>query len=160
MIIIGYQGIGKSTLAGPENNCIDLESGNFWVTDKETGTAKRTDDWYKPYCNIANHLSSQGFIVFTSSHKQVREELKNSDEYIMAIVPDLSLKDEWVKKLEDRYNESGLDKDFKAWKNAEECYEENIKDIMNDIESTGNKKCYLAVINSMNYNLKDIIMSV
>ena len=78
----------------------------------------------------------------------------------MAIVPDLSLKDEWVKKLEDRYNESGLDKDFKAWKNAEECYEENIKDIMNDIESTGNKKCYLAVINSMDYNLKDIIMSV
>lgn len=156
MIVIGYQGIGKSTLAGPDNNCIDLESGNFWIED-EYRTAKRADDWYKPYCNIANHLSAQGFTVFTSSHKQVREELKKSKEFVVAIVPDLSLKDEWVAKLEARYNESGLDKDYKAWKNAEECYEENIEDIMNDIENMENEKCYLVVINSMDYNLKDII---
>lgn len=30
MIIIGYQGIGKSTLAHEDNKYIDLESGNFW----------------------------------------------------------------------------------------------------------------------------------
>ena len=39
MIIIGYQGIGKSTLAG-HNSVIDLESGNFW------NDGKRIDDWY------------------------------------------------------------------------------------------------------------------
>ena len=52
MIVIGYQGIGKSSLAGRNNIFIDLESGNFWVD------GKRADDWYKPYCQIAEHLSS------------------------------------------------------------------------------------------------------
>ena len=59
MIISGYQGIGKSSLAG-KNNCIDLESGNFWVD------GKRADDWYKQYCQIANHLTEQGYRVFFS----------------------------------------------------------------------------------------------
>lgn len=31
MIIIGYQGIGKSTLAKNSLKYIDLESGNFWI---------------------------------------------------------------------------------------------------------------------------------
>ena len=29
MIIIGYQGIGKSTYSNKDVTCIDLESGNF-----------------------------------------------------------------------------------------------------------------------------------
>ena len=53
MIVIGYQGIGKSTLAGRDHKFIDLESGNFWVD------GKRADDWYKPYCQIAEHLSKK-----------------------------------------------------------------------------------------------------
>ena len=67
MIVIGYQGIGKSTLANKDLRFIDLESGNFWVD------GKRADDWYKPYCQIAEHLSRQGYIVFTSSHEVVRK---------------------------------------------------------------------------------------
>ena len=51
MIIIGYQGIGKSTLAGKDNKFIDLESGNFWVN------GERVENWYIPYCQIAEHLS-------------------------------------------------------------------------------------------------------
>ena len=31
MIISGYQGIGKSTFCKTQNNCIDLESGCFWI---------------------------------------------------------------------------------------------------------------------------------
>ena len=40
MIYVGYQGIGKSSIAG-KHNCIDLESGNFW----DNGV--RADNWYK-----------------------------------------------------------------------------------------------------------------
>lgn len=58
MIFIGYQGIGKSTLAG-YNRYIDLESGNFWIN------GKRDENWYIPYCNIAEHLSEQGYRVHT-----------------------------------------------------------------------------------------------
>lgn len=97
MIIIGYQGIGKSTLAG-KNKCIDLESGNFWFYDLETYQKVRHNDWYVPYCNIANHLSEQGYTVFTSSHEVVRNELKKSKEDVFIIYPSIELKDEWIKK--------------------------------------------------------------
>lgn len=143
MIIIGYQGIGKSTLAGYKG-CIDLESGNFWVD------GKRADDWHIPYCQIANHLSEQGYTVFVSSHEVVRKELKKSDERVYCVFPSILLKDEWVKKLEERYDRTGLVKDFKAWKNAEDRYKENIAELMN----SGFKFYEITV---MNYKLKDII---
>ena len=86
MIVIGYQGIGKSTYSNKDITCIDLESGNFWVD------GVRLDDWYKVYCNIANHLSKQGYTVFVSSHQVVRDELKNSDEQVCIVYPSHSLK--------------------------------------------------------------------
>ena len=143
MIISGYQGIGKSTLAG-KNNCIDLESGNFWVD------GKRADDWYKPYCQIANHLSEQGYTVFVSSHEVVRKELEKSKEPVYVIFPAIDLKDKWIKKLEDRYNNTKLDKDYRALMNAKDRYKENITELMR-----GNLKFY--EITRINYHLDDII---
>ena len=35
MILVGYQGIGKSTLAKEKVDIIDLESGNFWIPKTE-----------------------------------------------------------------------------------------------------------------------------
>lgn len=143
MIIIGYQGIGKSTLAGYEG-CIDLESGNFWVD------GKRADDWYIPYCKIANHLSEQGYTVFVSSHEVVRKELQNSEEHVEVICPSVSLRDAWCEKLLERYMLTETDKDFKAWKNAEERYVENIEELMNS--------CFdVTVIKDISYSLKMII---
>lgn len=143
MIIVGYQGIGKSTLAGT-NNCIDLESGNFWVD------GKRADDWYKPYCQIANHLSEQGYTVFTSSHEVVRKELEKSKEKVFVVCPSINLQDKWIMKLRARYVDTGLEKDFKALANAEDRYRENITELL-----SGNLKCYK--ITSMDYNLKQIV---
>lgn len=124
MIIIGYQGIGKSSIAG-KNDIIDLESGNFWFA------GKRRRDWYIYYCNIAESLSKQGYIVFVSSHKVVRDYLKNyCGESIYCVFPSLRLKDQWIERLQNRFNETKLEKDYKAWKNAEQCYERNITDLM------------------------------
>lgn len=143
MIVIGYQGIGKSTLAGRDNKFIDLESGNFWVD------GKRSDDWYKPYCNIAEHLSKQGYIVFTSSHEVVRKQLENSSEIIVLVYPSIELKDEWIDKLEERYAISKLEKDYKALMNAVDRYKENIKEL-----SESNHKYYEVVITKMDYDLE------
>lgn len=143
MIIIGYQGIGKSTLAGRNNRFIDLESGNFWVD------GKRADDWYKPYCKIAEHLSQQGYIVFTSSHEVVRRQLKDSKEIIAVVCPSIELKDEWIAKLEKRYEASGLEKDYKALMNAKDRYEENIREL-----SESNYKYHILTLNKMDYDLE------
>lgn len=146
MIVIGYQGIGKSTLAKLDLRFVDLESGNFWVD------GKRADDWYKPYCQIAEHLSQQGYIVFTSSHEVVRNQLKNSNEKVICCVPALPLKDEWIQKLKDRYEESGLDKDYKAYMNAADRYTENIT----EIAKSGFEVLWLE---SMDYDLQDLVLS-
>ena len=152
MIVVGYQGIGKSTLAG-KDNCIDLESGNFWVD------GKRADDWYKPYCQIANHLSEQGYTVFVSSHEVVRKELEKSKEDVVIIYPSHTLKYQWIEKLKERYERTDLIKDFKAWKNAEEMYSQNIEDLA-DIDRAVKFGFIRYEIGSMDYDLSKIIAQI
>lgn len=123
MIVIGYQGIGKSSLAGRNHRFIDLESSNFWVD------GQRAENWYRPYCQIAEHLSKQGYIVFTSSHEVVRKQLEKSKEVVVLVYPSLKLKDMWIDKLENRYRDSGLEKDYKALMNAKDRYEANIQEL-------------------------------
>lgn len=136
MIIIGYQGVGKSTLAGNNQRYIDLESGSFWYNNPETQNITRDPYWYKCYCNVALHLDSQGYDVFVSSHEVVRKELLRLQCDICAVVPSVDLKDAWIDKLHRRYQESNLDKDYKAWKNAEDRFESNIQEIIDDIPNT------------------------
>lgn len=142
MIYVGYQGIGKSSISG-KNNCIDLESGNFWVDDK------RIDEWYKIYVNIAEHLSNQGYKVFMSSHKVVREELNKRKIEFKVIMPSIFLKEKWIDRLQKRYDKSNLAKDYKALMNAKECYEENIEDLL--------QENHIIQIQDINYDLNDLI---
>ncbi len=144
MIYVGYQGIGKSSISG-KNNCIDLESGNFWVDNN------RVDDWYKIYVNIAEHLSNQGYKVFMSSHKVIREELTNRGIEFTVIYPSLKLKEQWINRLQERFDRTKSTKDFKALKNAEEMYEENIKDLASERNTI--------IITDTNYDLNDLIKS-
>ena len=141
MIYIGYQGIGKSSISGNKN--IDLESSNFWVDNE------RVENWFKIYCNIAEHLSNQGFNVFMSSHKIIREEFNRRGTKFITICPCLELKDKWLKRLEERYNKSKSEKNLKALKNAEQCYEENIIDLMQEDEVIN--------IQNIDYNLEDLL---
>lgn len=146
MIVIGYQGIGKSTLAGRERRYIDLESGNFWVD------GKRDEDWYKPYCQIAEHLSQQGYTVFVSSHEVVRKQLEDTRETVVVVYPAINLRDYWVDKLHERYMDSGLEKDYKALKNAEERFDENIRDL------EGSSFVYKLVIEKPSYDLEAMLV--
>ena len=144
MIIIGYQGIGKSTLAG-KDKYIDLESGNFWHN------GIRPDNWYVFYCKIAEHLSQQGYNVFVSSHEVVRNRLrKYSNEQLCVVFPSVELKDKWIDKLKKRFESTKLEKDYKAWMNAEDRYTENINELKNSGIS------YIE-IKDINYSLKDIL---
>ncbi len=146
MIVIGYQGIGKSTLAGRERRYIDLESGNFWVD------GKRAEDWYKPYCQIAEHLSQQGYTVFVSSHEVARKQLEDTRETVVVVYPGVNLRDYWVDKLHMRFMDSGLEKDWKALKNAEERFDENIREL---------EECpfaYKLVIEKSGYDLEAMLV--
>lgn len=148
LVIIGYQGIGKSSLAG-WSKCIDLESGNFFVGDK------RAADWYIPYCQTAINLANQGYTVFVSSHKEVREFLRTvplpeNVARVVVICPSIWMRDEWIERLQKRYDSTRLDKDFRALANAKERFAENIDELCS---------CGLPVIQPrvIGYNLKDYV---
>lgn len=148
MIIVGYQGVGKSSISGVVNGCIDLESGNFWAN------GKRGDDWYIVYANMAQHLSKQGFTVCTSSHKVVRNEIAKLDEVKVLVYPCLDLKEQWIDRLQARYDVTQKDKDYKALMNAKEMYNENIQDLMLE------ERFIHLPIKSIPYNLKELISSI
>lgn len=150
MIIIGYQGIGKSTLAATDNNYIDLESSHFWLWDDKTEQLLRPAGWERIYTSIAEDLSAQGYNVFTSSHEIVRTALAHSKEKVIVVYPAPALKDEWIEKLEKRYESSKTLKDYKALMNAKDRYLENIEEIKNSGFETRE-------INGMVYDLKEII---
>lgn len=147
MIIVGYQGIGKSTLANNNSRYIDLESSNFFVDGERSG------NWYKVYCNIAVHLSEQGYNVFMSSHKPVRDELKNHVVDKMIVCPSLGLKDKWISRLTDRYENVPCqnDKNYKALMNAKSMYTENIKDLISE------DGFLIKVIDDIDYDLEKVI---
>lgn len=93
MIIIGFPGIGKSSVTraydGDINTTgyIDLESSNF-VKD---------ENWVKEYCDLAIDLELQGYNVFVSSHKKVREYLAEKQDIfpdIMEVFPSKEMRTE------------------------------------------------------------------
>ena len=148
MIICGYPGIGKSTLAknDKDHRYIDLESSNFY--DKSTG--ERPENWHVYYCQIAEDLSRQGYIVLVSCHDEVRKWLENSKEQVVVIVPCKNLKEEWGEKLLKRCEDSKNPKDTRAYDKHMEKFEKNLDDIEN-----GN--LMIASIISMKYDLKSLI---
>lgn len=146
MIIIGYQGIGKSSISNIETGCINLEPGCFWYK------GERIEHWLVLYCNTALHLSSQGYTVLITGYEDVINYMRHfiKNDVIVAVFPDLELKDEWTQRLRERATQSGLQKDLDAYNKALEDYDQDIK-IM---QSWGGK---WFSISSLNYDLLDIV---
>ena len=145
MIVIGYQGIGKSTLCQFEKGYIDLESSCFRRIN-----GHRAVDWAETYAQIAEMLSRQGYTVMISSHLAVQKALYKSHEYVVAVFPALDIRDLWVEKLKNRWNNSGEEKDRRAYMDAAYNYDKEIGVLM---ESPFDK----GIIENLDYKLFDIL---
>lgn len=160
-IIIGYQGIGKSsTVKENPGLYIDFESSNF--KDDE---GNRPDDWYIYYCNAAWDLAKQGYRVFTASHEVVRArfaELAYAEEdekgyvenEILVVHPTNEIKDEWIERLQNRYDTDPSHKNEAALGNAKDRYLENQKELSDDCALYGFSD---VLIDNTNYKLHDVI---
>lgn len=143
MIIVGFQGIGKSTLARKDLKIIDFESSGTFVD------GVRPENWFAIYANLANELSNQGYIVFVSARKEIREYAKKHNIKFKTIAPTLSLKNDWISKLKERYEKSKLEKDLRALQFAEKYYNTAVNDLLSEDDSIS--------ITDINYNLIDLI---
>lgn len=147
MIIIGYPGIGKTSLAG-RNNCIDLDAKEFLTR------CSSIDEWVTCYCNLANYLSNQGYTVFVSSQNEIRLHLEEtSNEQLLIIYPSLALKNEWINKLKVTHMITNLETDLNEYNNVYQNYESQIQAIM---DSPIDK----IEIQTMDYSLNKIIWGI
>ena len=128
LIVIGYPGIGKTTVANsnrPYSNIIDLDSSLFDIGDD------KIENWHVVYCKVAVKLASRGFIVLVSCHNEVQKELgyyavNRDDITVVSITPHPLLKDQWISKLRDRYLKDRTKHNEKAWARADQFYATDI----------------------------------
>lgn len=111
------------------------------------------------YCQVAEHLSRQGYVVFVSSHAAVVDFLcrihTSADEPVAIVYPSVELRDQWVEKLRQRFDESGLNKDYFAWLRAAWHYEEDIQAL-----SQAPIVTHKLALTDMDYNLKEEIENI
>ena len=103
-IIIGFPGVGKTTMCKDNLSYIDLESSAFMID------GERHENWYKEYVNTAIYLS-KNHNVFISSHDVVQDYLEEKLSIfsnIIIVYPDKSLKKEWLERLRNRYKTEDL----------------------------------------------------
>lgn len=99
-IILGFPGVGKSTCL----NSKDLK----WLDMSDSDSSKfDKSDFPNNYIKHIHQLLDKKDVIFVSTHKEVREAILK-DEYIkknatvIIAYPDISLKDEYVKRYEQR----------------------------------------------------------
>lgn len=149
MIIVGYQGIGKSSVARNNLSFIDLESSSFFVN------GRRDFDWYVVYAQIAERLSKQGYTVFVSSHQVLRDWLASSTEKVVEIYPSHEIKEDWLRRLKYRLIINPSEKNKRAYEGAVGYYDANIDSFEED------RGHYLYMeLRTVNYKLEDVIDSI
>lgn len=153
MIIIGYPGVGKSTLAEKYRYNYEDSTKPKSIIDLESSIFNVNNSWATVYCAVARKLSEQGHLVFISSHEEVQLRLREYDGPVAVVYPSLELKQEWIQKLRYRYENCCDDekrKNFHAYDHACDSYEE-------DIEALKNNGFQLIEITDMKYSLEELI---
>ena len=154
MIIFGYQGIGKSSLANSPAGAlyIDLESSMF----RTPMHPERSEDWFQAYGNIVCDLDKQGKFVFSACHQQIRDYIASEKDLkgVVAAIcyPSLELREEWLYRLRQRWMDTQLPKDKAALDFAEASYSSSIKALDKDTDYDH------LILTKMNYNLNDILI--
>lgn len=158
LIICGYPGIGKSSIAG-WNNCIDLESSYFSFRN---GVPQKFSEWVPQYCETALDLANQGFTVLISCHRNVWHYLNEKIKYhaiprcnipIVIFRPKPDMKEAWGIRLVKRYLQSGSDKDLRAFEGAMKYWDE-------DMLMMNGQYLPIYYLTDITYDLRDYILQI
>ncbi len=116
MIISGFPGIGKTTLANKYSNVIDMESSDYSyiLTDKERkmsreelkGTKKNKENprWPKNYIQEIIKNINKYDVILISHHPSVKQELEDRNIDFFLAIPELNCKEEYLERYKLRGN--------------------------------------------------------
>ena len=90
MIICGFPGTGKSTMA-KFSRWVDLESTPF------------RKNW-RLYAEVAKHMSDNGYTVMVSTHSELLDELEQLETRYTVIIPDVTDVQTYMHRYEQRGN--------------------------------------------------------
>jgi len=107
-LVSAFPGAGKTYFYGLGLSCIDSDSSTFNKVDFPSNYIE----------NIKNNIGKFNYILI-SSHENVREALVDSGLNFTLVYPDISLKDEYLKRYKNRGSADGfinlLDKNWNEW---------------------------------------------
>lgn len=133
-IISAFPASGKTHLFDNihrEFTVLDSDSSKFsWIKDNE-GNKVRNPEFPKNYIEHIKENIGRVNYIFVSSHKEVRDALKEAGIKYTLVVPEKELKDEWVKRCIHRGNNVDFcNLIFNKWNEWLEEIERNEKDII------------------------------
>ena len=144
MIIIGYPGVGKTIASNQFTNVIDFNSANIakpkitsldsaiLTIQRDSDLTVDTKDLEKDtYCNLAESLSRQGYVVCVSSHEFVTKYFIKSKEEVYTCSPDKAMKTRWIQMLRRRYIEDDSVENYNAYLRAVDHFDEDIDKLDN-----------------------------
>lgn len=112
LIISGFPGVGKSYFFNNNSNLIALDSDSSefsWVKDKDgNNTKERNPDFPNNYIKHIKENMGKVDIIFVSSHKVVRDALKENNMFYYLVYPCRCIKEEYLQRYRDRGNNQGF----------------------------------------------------
>lgn len=112
MIVIGYPGVGKTTVSKLSEKFIDYDSSMF----------PKDEGWEESYVKNVKALSDQGYIVFIGSHKKVQDLLIDYKDEVIIVYPAIGMRHSWIRKLSERYDKTHFESDKRALERCVECF--------------------------------------
>lgn len=156
IIVCGYPGVGKSSIAGWEN-CIDLESSIFHeIQDADNGPK-----WEEVYCMTAINLASQGFTVMTSTHRSVVQFFYDYAPLMrhwgvagpFIFCPKKEMKWAWIDRVSKRFQDDQTDGHFRAYERVRKYFDD-------DIDWLTSFTRMVRQPDNIDYDLKDYIQEI
>lgn len=121
-VIAGFPGVGKSFYRTKENQfkILDSDSSVFhWMIDANTGEKKENPNFIDDYIHHIKQNLGEVDAIFVSTHKEVLDALEENNISYSIILPDPSLKEEFIRRYKKRKSPEAfiqkLDENFEPW---------------------------------------------
>ena len=113
-VISAFPACGKTYCFKNKQECfkgiLDSDSSEFsWIKDENgDNTKERNPDFPNNYIQHIKDNIGKVEIIFVSSHKEVRDALKENNIEYTLIYPDISYKEDWLWRFERRGNDESF----------------------------------------------------